>query len=76
MGIDQDDEGTDFILSGAMDIQNIMTHGVGHTLVLNGLYQDRYVRMTMCGYSSYGEVTKISLEPGDIAGAQALYGVS
>lgn len=57
-----------------MDVRNIATHEVGHTLVLEDLYQDRYVQMTMYGYSTEGEVKKISLEAGDIAGVQALYG--
>lgn len=57
-----------------MDIRNIATHEAGHTLVLDDLYQSQYSEMTMYGYSTEGEVKAISLEPGDIAGAQALYG--
>jgi len=73
-GIDLDGEGTGYTLVGAMDIRNIATHESGHTLVLDDLYQDQYAKMTMYGYSDYGEVKKISLEPGDIAGLQKLYG--
>jgi len=57
-----------------MDVRNIATHEAGHTLVLDDLYQDQFAQMTMYGYSTEGEVKKISLEAGDIAGVQALYG--
>jgi hypothetical protein len=57
-----------------MDIRNIATHEAGHTLVLGDLYQGQYAQMTMYGYSDKGEVKKISLESGDIAGLQKLYG--
>ena len=60
--------------SSFMDIRNIATHEAGHTLVLDDLYQNQYAQMTMYGYSVLGEVKKISLEPGDIAGLQKLYG--
>ncbi len=73
-GIDPDGEGTGSVLSGAMDIRNIVTHEAGHTLVLEDLYQDQLSEMTMYGYSTEGEVKWISLELGDIAGVQALYG--
>jgi hypothetical protein len=73
-GIDPDGEGTAYSLPDAMDIRNIATHEAGHTLVLNDLYQSQYSQMTMYGYSDYSEVSKISLEAGDIAGVHALYG--
>ena len=74
-GIDPDGETEDgYVLEGAMDIRNIATHEAGHTLVLDDLYQSQYSEMTMYGYSTEGEVKAISLEPGDIAGLQALYG--
>jgi len=73
-GIDWDGENTIFELTNAMDIRNITTHEAGHTLVLEDLYQDQFAQMTMYGYSTEGEVKKISLEAGDIAGVQALYG--
>ena len=73
-GIDPDGEGTGSVLVGAMDIRNIVTHEAGHTLVLEDLYQDQLSEMTMYGYSADGEVKWISLELGDIAGVQALYG--
>jgi hypothetical protein len=73
-GIDSDGEGIGYLLAGAMDIRNIATHEAGHTMVLEDLYQDQLSEMTMYGYSADGEVKAISLEPGDIAGVQALYG--
>lgn len=73
-GIDPDGEGIGYVLSGAMDIRNIATHEAGHTMVLEDLYQSQFSEMTMYGYSTEGEVKAISLEPGDIAGVQALYG--
>jgi hypothetical protein len=60
--------------SGVMDIQNIATHEIGHTLVLNDLYQQANSAQTMYGYSDFGDITKRTLESGDIAGLRALYG--
>jgi hypothetical protein len=57
-----------------MDIRNIATHEVGHTLVLEDPYQNQFAQTTMYGYSTEVEVKKISLEAGDIAGVKALYG--
>jgi len=71
-GIDPNPEDQVFI--EAYDIRNIATHEAGHTLVLDDLYQNQYAQMTMYGYSALGEVKKISLELGDIAGLQKLYG--
>ncbi len=73
-GIDPDGEETTYSLSNAMDIQNICTHEAGHWTGLNDLYNNTYWAMTMYGYAAYGEVIKRSLEPGDIAGAKAVYG--
>lgn len=58
----------------AFDIQNIATHEFGHPTGLNDLYDEIYSELTMYGYSSTGETKKSSLEEGDIAGAQELYG--
>jgi|WetSurMetagenome_2_1015567.scaffolds.fasta_scaffold266197_1 hypothetical protein len=57
-----------------MDVLNIATHEIGHTLVLNDLYRDANSNQTMYGYSDYGDIEKRSLESGDIAGIRALYG--
>jgi hypothetical protein len=72
-GIDPDGEGP-IKLKRAYDIQNIATHEVGHVVGLDDLYEDQYRELTMYGYGKTGEVIKISLEEGDIAGAQCLYG--
>jgi len=65
-GIDPDDE-------GAFNVQNIMTHEVGHPVGLADLYEEEYRELTMYGYSSKGETQKISLEEGDKVGALAIY---
>ena len=72
-GIDPDDEEPD-ILKRAYDVENIATHEVGHIVGLDDLYEDQYRELTMYGYGKTGEVIKISLEEGDIAGAQYLHG--
>lgn len=58
----------------AFDIQNIATHEFGHPVGLDDLYDEIYSELTMYGYSSKGETKKCTLEEGDIAGAQSLYG--
>ena len=72
-GIDPDDEGP-IPLSKMYDVQNIATHEVGHVVGLADLYEDQYRELTMYGYGKTGETVKISLEEGDIVGAQSLYG--
>jgi hypothetical protein len=57
-----------------MNVRNIATHEIGHTLILLDLYQDGNSEATMYGYSDYNETNKITLEDGDIAGIRALYG--
>jgi len=71
-GIDPIKEDKDTIK--AFDIQNIATHEFGHPVGLDDLYDEIYSELTMYGYSSKGETKKCSLEIGDIAGAQELYG--
>jgi predicted Zn-dependent protease len=65
--------GTDGTLS-VMDLQNIATHELGHGFGLADLYEDQWSEQTMYGYGSYGEIKKRTLESGDIAGIQKLYG--
>ena len=57
-----------------MDLQNIATHELGHGAGLADLYDDKCSEQTMYGYATYGETKKRTLNTGDIAGIQALYG--
>jgi hypothetical protein len=57
-----------------MDIQNIATHELGHGFGLNDLYQPKWSAETMYGYASEGQTDKRTLDTGDIAGIQAIYG--
>jgi hypothetical protein len=71
---------TDFTwgTSGAttvMDVQNIATHEIGHTLGLDDLYTTSCSAVTMFGYSGYGDTAKRDLAIPDITGLQKLYGV-
>lgn len=73
-GIDADGEGTDDKLANLFDVQNIATHEVGHVCGLGDLYGPRDTELTMYGYGAEGEVKKITLAAGDIAGLKKLYG--
>jgi len=57
-----------------MDIRNIATHEFGHSVGLGDLYKTTTADLTMYGYANYNEINKTSLEAGDIAGIQFLYG--
>jgi len=57
-----------------MDLQNIATHELGHSVGLNDIYSQSCSEVTMYGYSDYGETNKRTLENPDIAGIQQLYG--
>lgn len=71
-GIADGDEST-LDLPDAFDIRNIVAHESGHWTGLDDIYNTTYWAMTMYGYADYGEEIKRTLEPGDIAGAQAVY---
>jgi predicted Zn-dependent protease len=58
-----------------MDVQNIATHEIGHTLGLDDLYTTSCSAVTMFGYSGYGDTAKRDLAIPDITGLQKLYGV-
>lgn len=60
--------------SGVMDIQNIATHEFGHAFGLSDIYSGAYSKVTMYGYSNYGETEKRTLEAQDIAGIRKIYG--
>ena len=57
-----------------MDVQNIVTHEFGHGWGLADLYDTSCSEETMYGYSEEGETKKRTLNDGDIAGIQELYG--
>lgn len=61
--------------SKAFDVQNISTHEVGHVVGLKDLYNDLYRELTMYGYGRKGEISKRTLENGDILGLQEIYGL-
>jgi hypothetical protein len=56
-----------------MDLQNIVTHELGHGVGLGDLYKRTASQETMYGYGSYDQVIKRSLYFGDIAGIKSLY---
>jgi len=60
--------------AGKMDVQDIMTHELGHWCGLADLYSDVDYWLTMYGYASYGETYKRTLGLGDINGLEAVYG--
>jgi len=61
-------------VEGKMDLENIATHELGHAVGLGDLYDTGCAEATMYGYSGYAETDKRTLETGDIAGLQELYG--
>jgi len=56
-----------------MDVQNIVTHELGHCAGMGDLYQTDAIKETMYGYSDEGETNKRDLYKGDIAGITNLY---
>jgi hypothetical protein len=62
------------VTSSVMDFQNIATHELGHALNLADIYDSTKSYLTMYGYSDYGDTAKRTLETGDIAGIQYIYG--
>lgn len=61
--------------SSLMDVQNIVTHEIGHGIGLNDIYKTQCSEETMYGYSQEGEIKKRDLYFGDILGIQKLYGI-
>ena len=61
--------------SSVMDLQNIITHELGHGIGLGDIYSASCLSVTMYGYSTEGETSKRTLETADIAGLQKMYGV-
>ena len=60
--------------STELDLENIATHEFGHSAGLLDLYHWKSSENTMYGYADFGETKKRTLEPGDIAGIEAIYG--
>jgi hypothetical protein len=58
-----------------MDLQNIATHEIGHTLGLSDLYTSSCNAVTMYGYSGEGDIGKRTLELPDQTGLKMLYGI-
>jgi len=56
-----------------MDVQNIITHELGHSAGMGDLYETGCIDETMYGYSTEGETSKRDLNNGDIEGIQKLY---
>ena len=57
-----------------MDLQNIATHELGHFFNLADIYDTTKDYLTMYGYSDYGDTEKRTLDAGDIAGIQKVFG--
>ena len=72
-------DGNDFAWGDAtlnaskMDVQNIITHEIGHSAGMNDLYSTSCLQETMYGYSTEGETKKRDLNSGDITGIRKLY---
>ncbi len=60
--------------SGAMDVQNVGTHEVGHTFGLDHPNGNGISCLTMYAYVNYGETHARTLGDGDILGIRAIYG--
>lgn len=58
-----------------MDLQNIATHEMGHSVGLSDIYSTSCTGVTMYGYSTEGDLQKRSLEQPDITGLQKMYGI-
>lgn len=58
-----------------MDLQNIATHELGHSVGLADVYTAATAENTMYGYSNNGEIKKRTLEKPDWLGLQKLYGI-
>ena len=56
-----------------MDLQNILTHELGHGAGMDDVYKPPALQETTFGYSTEGETTKRDLYIGDKLGIAKLY---
>jgi hypothetical protein len=68
------DWGDATVNNALMDLENIATHELGHSIGLNDIYTSSCASVTMYGYSTEGDIAKRSLETADITGLQKMYG--
>jgi hypothetical protein len=59
--------------SAAFDVQNVLTHELGHWLRLSDLFNSSDSHLTMYGYVDPGETKKRSLETDDIIAIRSMY---
>lgn len=59
-------------VAGRMDLDNIVTHEIGHSFGMGDLYNS-CVDETMYGYADFAETKKRDLNSGDITGIDKLY---
>lgn len=60
-------------LINTYDVQDILTHELGHWFGLDDHYTSPYIDNTMYGYGTKAEIKKDTLTSGDISGIQTLY---
>jgi len=60
-------------MSGYYDVQNVITHEVGHVVGLCDIYDSWATEITMYGSASTGEIKKRTLETHDTVSANHLY---
>lgn len=71
-----DDVDYDWSLAGAagkMDLDNIATHELGHSVGMADIYDSVCSEVTMYGYAGFSETKKTTLEAPDILGVSTLY---
>ena len=73
MNDDYDWDDADTYGDTVMDLQNVLTHELGHWAGMGDLYESTATEETMYGYSENGETKKRDLYFGDITGIKKLY---
>lgn len=63
------------INSSLMDLDNIVTHEMGHVFGMDDIYTETCNTVTMFGYSGEGETSKRTLEQADVDGIVKMYGL-